>query len=112
MEIINKKLTSGEITRLRKKHGNYVKLTIDIENKWIIAGGELHADAEKLLLEKGSRQDSIWGGGINLADKQIDSTAVLNLRPRLKNDNLEILNPEIRNKFYDIIKEYFYALWH
>jgi hypothetical protein len=112
VDYIDNKLTKNQIFALRKKYGDYIKLTVDIANKWIIAGGELHADAEKILLEKKSKQDSIWGGGINLVDKQIDSTAVLNLRPRLNNDNLEILNPDIRAKFHDIIKEYFSDLWH
>ncbi len=112
MDFIDKKLTKDEVLVLRKKYGAYIKLTVDVENKWIVAGGELHADGEKVLLEKGSKQNDVWGGGINFLDKQIDTTAVLNIRPRLNNDNLEILDPEIRRKFYDIIKKYFEELWH
>lgn len=111
MKFINQPLTKKEIETLQKTFGNYVKLTVDIENEWVVAGSELHADAEKLLLDKGSKQDYIWGGGINLKDKQIDTTAVLNLRPRLGNDNLEILDPEKRGKFIDLIKNYFQELW-
>lgn len=96
---------------LRKKYGDYIKLTIDVKNKWVIAGGELHADGEKLLIERGSNQDDVWGGGISFTDKQIDTTAVLNIRPRLGNDNLEILDAEIRKKFHAIVKEYFETLW-
>jgi hypothetical protein len=77
----------------------------------MIAGGELHADGEKLLLSRGSKQDSIWGGGINLEDRLIDTAAVLNLRPRLNNDNLEILDPERREKFIKIVKEFFKEIW-
>ena len=112
MDLIDKKLTKNKILILSKKYGDYIKLTVDIENKWIIAGGILHADGEKVLLEKGGSQDNIWGGGINMIDKQIDTTAVLNIRPRLSNDNLEILDPEIRKKFSDIIEKYFEELWH
>ena len=112
MDFIDKKLTNDEILNLRKKYGNYIKLTVDVENRWMIAGGELHADGEKVLLGKGSKQDDTWGGGINFLDKQIDTTAVLNIRPSLSNDNLEILDPETRKKFHDIIKEYFKELWH
>jgi len=111
MEFIDKKLTETGILGLRKKYRDYVKVTIDVENEWVVAGGELHADAEKMLLEKGSKQDNIWGGGINFLNKQIDTTAVLNIRPRLGNDNLEILDSETRKKFHDIIKKYFEELW-
>lgn len=107
MDFIDKKLTKSEILNLHKHYGNYIKLTVDVGRKWAIAGGELHADGEKQLLEKGSGQDDIWGGGINLLDKQVDTTAVLNIRPSMNNDNLEILDPEIRKKFHAIIKEYF-----
>jgi hypothetical protein len=112
VEFIDKKLTKSEILKLRKKYGDYIKLTVDIENAWIVAGGELHADGEKLLLEKKGKQENIWGGGISLVDNQIDTTAVLNIRPNLNNDNLEILDSDIRKKFHDIIKEYFKKSWH
>lgn len=111
MEFVDRVLTSEEIKSLQQQYGDYLKLTIDLENGWTVAGSELHADAEKLLLEKGSQQDNLWGGGVDLVDKQIDTTAVLNLRPRLNNDNLEILDQEKRVKFVGIVKKYFQELW-
>jgi len=111
MEFFDQLLTIGQIKKLQNKWGDYLKLTIDIENSWLIAGGELHSDGEKLLLDKGSNQDDIWGGGIDLESKQIDTAAVLNLRPRLDNDNLEILDPEKRRIFIEIVKEFFKELW-
>lgn len=111
MEFIDRSLTKEEILKLQKDYGSYIKLTLDLENQWIIAGGELHADGEKILLEKGSKQDDIWGGGMNLENKQIDTTAVLNIRPRLNNDNLEILDSKRREKFIQIVKKYFRRLW-
>lgn len=112
MEFINEKLTNVEILSLRKKYGNYIKLTVEVEKGWIVAGGEPHADGEKILLEKGAEQDNIWGGGIDFIDKLIDTTAVLNIRPRLSNDSMEILNESMRNKFNDIVKKYFAGLWN
>lgn len=111
MKLVIHPLTTEEINNLQKTLGDYLKLTVDIEKECLVAGGELHADGEKLLLENGSHQDNIWGGGINLKDKQIDATAVLNLRPRLGNDNLEILDPQRRAKFFDIVKKIFQNLW-
>lgn len=112
MEFIDRVLTLKDIEIIKQQYSDYLKLTIDLENSWIVAGCELHADAEELLLKKGSRQDNIWGGGINLKDKLIDTSAVLNLRPRLNNDNLEILDQEKREKFINIVKNYFQELWH
>lgn len=39
----------------------------------MIVGPSLHSDGEKVLLAKGSVEDNIWGGGINLSDKIIDT---------------------------------------
>lgn len=36
---------------------------------------------------------------------------MLNLRPRLNNDSLEILDPDKRTAFIDIIKYLFKELW-
>ncbi len=112
MDFFDRPITSGEINNLRKIYGDYLKLTVDIEKECLVAGRELHADGEKILLEKGSQQDNIWGGGINLKEKSIDATAVLNIRPRLGNDNLEILDPERREKFLQIVKKIFQELWN
>lgn len=112
MKLVDAVLSASDVQKIQAEFGNYVKLTVDLENKWVVIGPELHADGEKVLLEKGSNQDKIWGGGINLKDKVIDTTAVMNLRPRLNNESMEILDSERRTKFIGIVKEFFGVLWH
>ena len=34
--------------------GSYIKLAVDIERAVLVGGGELHADCEAVLLERGS----------------------------------------------------------
>jgi len=111
MEIFDKALTKKEIDALQKSYGDYLKLTIDVEKEIITAGMKLHADGEKILLNQGSKQENIWGGGINLKTKQIDFTAVLNIRPRFDNDSLEILDPKVRQKFRRTVEKIFQNLW-
>jgi len=107
----NRPLIVKEVNKIQKEYGNYVKVTADLETGWVVIGTELHADGEKILLEKGSKQDNIWGGGINFKDKMVDMTAVLNLRPRLSNTGLEIIDPQRRKKFEEICKVIFQELW-
>jgi hypothetical protein len=38
-----------------------VKFVADVERNIIAVGGELHADAEAVLLDNGSRQQDLWG---------------------------------------------------
>lgn len=112
MLFFDHKLTEEEIETIKKEFGSYVKITADLGSNRVVVGPILHADGEKILLEKGGSQDNIWGGGIDLNDKIIDTMAVLNLRPRLKNDSMEILDGEKRNKFIELVKNIFRELWH
>lgn len=112
MKFLDKPLSKEEIENIRKEFGSYVKVTADIGQELIVVGCELHADAESILFEKGSKQDDIWGGGINLKDKIVDTTAVLNIRPRLNNDSMELLDPDKREKYVKIVKNYFDKLWY
>jgi len=112
VEVIDRELDKGEIRKLLKTYGDYIKLTVDLEKELVVAGADLHSDGERVLLEKGCLQKNIWGGGIDLEDKVIDATAVLNLRSRMENDSMEILDPARREKFFNIVKKYFMKLWH
>lgn len=112
MKFVDKPLSKEEIENIKKEYGSYVKVTTDIKNKWVMVGCELHADAEETFFEKGSKQDDIWGGGINLIDKTIDTTAVLNIRPRMSNDSMDLLDPVRREKYVSIVKKFFEELWH
>jgi hypothetical protein len=111
MKLVDMILSKKEIVELQKHYGNYIKITAEIAKEELIVGTELHADGEKVLLTRGGQQDNIWGGGIDLEAKIIDTAAVLNLRPRLGNDSLEILLPERREKFISLVKKYFAKLW-
>ena len=54
-----------EPTQLRRLVGAYfsdmVKYVVDVRRRVVGVAGELHADAEHLLLEDGSRQEDVWG---------------------------------------------------
>ncbi|MCL4338470.1 DUF5674 family protein [Patescibacteria group bacterium] len=111
MKYIDHVLTKEEVKKLRNEFGDYVKITADIKKEQLVAGCILHADGERILLEKGSRQDDIWGGGINFATGEIDATAILNLRPRLNNNSIELLDEKRRKKFLATVKKVFSKLW-
>lgn len=111
MRFVEKRLSRTELQDLRKQYGSYIKITVDIEKQTLVLGSELHADGEEILLKKGSRQNDIWGGGIDLQTRMIDMTAVLNLRPRLNNNSMELLDLKKRRKFILIVKKLFLSLW-
>jgi len=107
--IITKKepYTKEEIEKLREVFDVYIKTVIDIK-KTICAGGmDRHFQGEKILLEQGSKQADIWGGGIDLETKAIDYNSFINIRPSQKNPSNEILDPEIRRLYKDLTKYFF-----
>lgn len=102
--IVDKKLTKEDVKAAREDYQQYIKITADLEKEIIIIGGEYHADAERLMVEKfDSKRSTIWGGGYNIITGGFEVNAMLNLKP-LTNDSLEILDPKIRNNFLEVIK--------
>lgn len=111
MKYFDAPLSKEDIDAVHQEYGEYVKITADLENKRIVVGCELHADGEKILLEKGGKGDNIWGGGVDFVIKEVTTTAMLNLRTRLNNDSMEILDPKRRSDFINLVKTYFSKLW-
>ncbi len=88
--------------------GDMVKVVADIEKEIIGVGGELHADAEALLLERGSNQKHLWGANFypcHSPDERISYTALINIRPHQDNPSLEILDETIKRKVRVIIEK-------
>lgn len=103
--------TKDEINKLRELFDVYIKTVIDIENKVCSAGADRHFESEKILLDNGSEQSNLWGGGIDLETKIIDCNSFINVRPQDKNTSNEIQNQELRDKFEELSKYFFKALY-
>jgi hypothetical protein len=103
-----KPFTKEEIQKLREQFDVYVKTVIDIEKKICSAGCDRHFESEKILLEQGSLQKDLWGGGIDLETKSIDGNSFINIRPADGNESNEIQDPKIRKAFEDQMR-YFFA---
>ena len=99
--------TSQEIKKIREVFDVYIKTVIDVEKKICCAGMDRHFEGEKILLEQGSKQSDIWGGGIDLKTKIIDYNSFINIRPAQKNPSNEILDPEIRKLYKDLTTYFF-----
>lgn len=105
--VLEKKPTEEEIRQLTEEFKDYIKLVVDIEKGIISAGCRLHTDCEKTLLKQGSKQKNLWGGGVDTVSKKVDCTALTNIRPSQNNNSMEILDPEIRDNFFQIVKKFF-----
>jgi hypothetical protein len=103
----NVPFTSQQIDQLKEQFEVYIKTVIDIEKRICSAGMDRHFEGETLLLEQGSLQRNIWGGGIDLETKEIDHNSFVNIRPQDNNTKNEIQSEEIKKKYKELT-EYFF----
>jgi hypothetical protein len=102
--IIRKKASKKELNILSQHFNGYIKIVVDIKREILSGGGDRHANDENLLLEDGSEQKNLWGGGYDTETKEIDYNSIINLRPNQNNPSRDILSEEKRNKFAKIVK--------
>jgi hypothetical protein len=78
---------------------------VDLERQVIAIGGEMHSDAEQLLLEAGSRQSDLWGANYYPGrgrDGCIEYTSLINIRPAAGNRGMELGDPSLRERVREI----------
>ncbi len=82
-----------------------VKCVVDVHRGVAAVGGEMHADAEQVLLESGSRQEDLWGANYYPGrgrDECIEYTALINIRPAHGNRSMEIQDPGVRERVREL----------
>lgn len=99
--------TKEDITQLKEIFDSYIKTVFDVEKKICSAGMDRHFEGEKVLLDQGSKQLNIWGGGIDLETKNIDFNSFINIRPNDNNNSNEIQDADIRKRYEDLTKYFF-----
>ena len=110
IKIIKKKITRDELENIAKEnYGDMVKGVVDIKKEIIALGGELHSDANALLIEKqGSNQRNIWGFNVfpdRSKEQWLEFVSLINIRPADNNFDIEIQNSEIKEKIKQIINK-------
>ena len=99
--------TAEEIDQLKQQFHFYIKTVIDLEKRVCSAGMDRHFEGEKLLLDEGSKQSTIWGGGIDLNTKEIDYNSFINIRPNDNNTKNEIQSEGIKAKYQELTQYFF-----
>lgn len=107
----SKPFTAKEISKLRQLFDVYIKTVIDVRQKICSAGCDRHFESEKILLNRGSSQKDLWGGGIDLETNIIDCNSVINIRSHQGNTSNEIQNPTTRKRFEQLTKFFFQSVY-
>lgn len=103
LTIVRSKIDAETRNKIAEDLKGYIKVVVDIRREILAAGGEKHVDGERLLLEDGSRQQDLWGSGLDLVTGEMDFDSLINLRPA-QNKSREILDEGIRKKSAEIIQ--------
>lgn len=110
MQIIKKSIKTEELIRMAKKmYGDLVKAVVDVAKEIMVVDADLHADEEALLIEKGSKQENLWGINLypRLKDKKsfVEFDSMINLRPSLGNKTRGVDDLKIQKKIRKIINQ-------
>lgn len=107
MQIIKDKISISELKKLSSKmFGNLVKAVVDTEKQILILDADLHSDEEAYLLQRGSKQENLWG--INIypdlkGEKRIEFDSMINLRPSYGNNSRGVDDINIQKRILDIV---------
>lgn len=85
-----------------------MKAVIDVGQRIMAVGGDMHSDEESALLELGSRQAELWGINLYLDDRTenwIEFDSMINLRPSQNNRSRGVEDPSVRATIRTIVQE-------
>jgi hypothetical protein len=107
--LVASRIEREELARLVTRYfGDMVKYVVDVRRRVAAVGGELHADGERLLLDDGSSQTDLWGANYYPgpgAERCIEYTALINVRPSQGNRSMEIQDASTRELVREITFE-------
>lgn len=102
--ILRSKANDDALKKIAEDLEGYIKVVVDVHRKICSAGGKMHADGEKVMLQDGSKQEDLWGGGLDLETGSIDFDSMINIRPRQGNTSREVLDQKIRSQMEEVIR--------
>lgn len=103
----DKPFSAEQIKQLAEEFEIFIKTVIDVKRKVCSAGANRHYENEKILLDQGSKQTNLWGGGMDLETKDITIDSMINIRPSKGNRSNQIQDPATRQTFEDLTKYFF-----
>ncbi|MCF7827040.1 MAG: DUF5674 family protein [Candidatus Marinimicrobia bacterium] len=107
--LLSKKISPSLLSDLTAEIFNsFVKIVVDVDRKMLAVGGEMHADAEQLLLENGSKQSNLWGANFypfEPVELRVEYTSFINIRPRDGNTSMMVEDEATRAQIKSLCSE-------
>ena len=83
-----------------------MKAVVDVERHIMVIGGELHADEEQLLLERGSKQEHLWGVNLYpdlMTPDWLEFDSMINLQPSQGNRSRSVEDPALQARIRSVV---------
>jgi len=110
IKIVKDSINKKELIDIAKgQFGDLVKAVVDVGQRIMAVGGEMHADEEVMLMEQeGSKREHTWG--INLypeksGEELIEFDSIINIKPSYGNRSRDVGNPETREEIKMIVNK-------
>ena len=109
IKIVRDEILLSEVKKLAQDiYGDMVKGVVDIDQGVFALGGEMHADAEAVLLKEGCQQKTLWGFNVypdQPRDQWIQYQSLINIRPSQGNRSMEIQDVDVRERVAKIVNQ-------
>ena len=109
IRLIKDKISIAELKKVaEERFGDMVKAVVDLELGIMAMGAEMHSDEEGYLLERGSKQDSLWGINLypdNLGEDFIEFDSMINIRPRQNNRSRGVDDKKIQMRIREVVNK-------
>lgn len=89
--------------------GDMIKCVADVEKGLLAIDADLHADLERMLLENGSEQTSLWGFNLypdEMDDDFIEYDSLINIRSWQGNPSRDVLDKDVRERIANIVSKF------
>lgn len=101
---LREKASLAQVREMLQEHKTMIKIVVDIRQRILSGGGEMHADCESVLLENGSEQDDLWGANLYPSEQRIEFESLINIRPRLGNRSIILQDENLRKQVEDVTR--------
>src|SRR3989338_11649614 len=107
IHLIKERAIPEQVREMLEALQTYIKLAVDVRQKILAGGGEMHADCEAILLEDGSQQVDIWGADWFPYSQEVRFGSLINIRPKRGNPSMMVESPALRQTIEQIVRERF-----
>ena len=113
MQILQQPISKETLRTLAQNtFGDMIKCVADVKEGLLALDADLHADLERMLLEKGSAQENLWGFNLWVeeeGDDFIEFDSLINIRSWQGNPSRDVEDPKIREAIKAIVNKYITA---